>query len=150
MQLRMDGKGHAGKGEGLPGDLFILIQEESHPQLHREGNNLIYELYISFPEAVLGTSVEIPTIDGKEKQKIPPGTYPGKLIKLRGKGIPDVNGYGVGDLLIHVNVWIPQQITEEERKLLEKLQRSENFRPQQKKKGKTFFERVKQFFKGER
>jgi molecular chaperone DnaJ len=146
MQLSLSGKGNAGERGGSPGDLIILIEEEAHKELHRDGLNVAYELHISFPDAVFGTHLEVPTIDGRAKIKIPPGTQSGKIFRLKGKGFPDVNGYGKGDQLIHVNVWTPQNITNEEKEMLNKMNGSPNFKPQPGKSEKSFFEKVKEVF----
>lgn len=146
MQLSISGKGNAGERGGSPGDLIILIEEESHKDLHREGLNVAYELHISFPDAVFGTQVEVPTIDGRAKIKIPAGTQSGKIFRLKGKGFPAVNSYEKGDQLIHVNVWTPQNLTSEEKALLEKLGNSNNFKPQPDKNEKGFFDKIKEMF----
>ncbi len=146
MQLSVSGKGNAARRGGINGDLLVYISEESHPELIREENDLHYNLFISFPEAALGIPVEIPTIDGKVKVKIEPGTQPGKVLRLRGKGIPDVNGYGRGDLMVNINVWVPKNLNRDEKRLLEQLQSSENFRPVPGQHEKGFFNKVKDFF----
>ncbi len=146
MQLSLSGKGNAGERGGMPGDLIILIEEEAHVTLHRDGLNVAYDLYITFPDAVFGTSVEVPTIDGKAKIKIPAGTQSGKIFRLKGKGFPEVNGYSKGDQLIHVNVWTPQNVSSEERSILEKLGESGNFKPQPDKSEKSFFDKIKEAF----
>ena len=146
MQLSLSGKGNAGERGGAPGDLLILIEEEPHPELQRDGLNVAYDLYISFPDAVFGTSVEVPTIDGKAKIKIPAGTQSGKIFRLKGKGFPSVNSYEKGDQLIHVNVWTPQQVSNEEKAFLEKVQASDNFQPKPEKSEKGFFENVRDIF----
>lgn len=146
MQLSLSGKGNAGERGGAPGDLIILIEEEAHKELQRDGLNVAFELHISFPDAAFGTNVEVPTIDGRAKIKIPPGTQSGKIFRLKGKGFPDVNGYAKGDQLIHVNVWTPQNLTNEEKEALEKLNVSPNFKPQPGKSDKSFFDRVKEVF----
>lgn len=146
MQLSMSGKGNAGERGGAPGDLIILIEEEAHKELQRDGLNVAYELHISFPDAVFGTQVEVPTIDGRAKIKIPAGTQSGKIFRLKGKGFPDVNGYSRGDQLVNVNVWTPQNLTTEEKSMLEKLNGSPNFKPQPGKSEKSFFDRVKEVF----
>lgn len=146
MQLSMSGKGNAGERGGAPGDLLILIEEEPHPELHRDGLNIAFDLHISFPDAVFGTQVEVPTIDGKAKIKIPPGTQSGKIFRLKGKGFPSVNSYDKGDQLIHVNVWTPQNLTAEEKAVLEKLQTADNFQPNPEKSEKGFFEKVRDIF----
>jgi molecular chaperone DnaJ len=146
MQLSMSGKGNAAPRGGINGDLLILIEEEEHPELKREGNNLIYHLFISFPDAALGTQAEIPTIDGKVKIKIDPGTPGGKMLRLKGKGLPEVNGYGKGDLLVDVNIHTPSNLSAEEKKLMESLKESKNFQPNPNKKEKSFFDRMKEYF----
>ncbi|MCY4778984.1 molecular chaperone DnaJ [Sphingobacterium sp. UT-1RO-CII-1] len=146
MQLSMSGKGNAAPRGGVPGDLIIAIEEIPHETLKRDGINVIYDLYINFADAALGTSVEIPTIDGKAKIKIEPGTQGGKILRLKGKGIPEVNSYHTGDQLVYVNVWTPKAVSAEERSLLEKLKSSANFKPQPGKSEKSFFERIKEYF----
>ncbi len=146
MQLSMNGKGNAGERGGANGDLIILIEEEAHAQLHRDGLNVAFDLHISFPEAVFGTSIEVPTIDGKAKIKIPPGTQSGKIFRLKGKGFPAVNSYEKGDQLIHVNIWTPQHVSAEEKLMLEKMQESDNFTPKPEKGDKSFFDKVREMF----
>jgi len=146
MQLSMSGKGNAGPRGGIPGDLIIAIEEAEHAHFKREGNNIYYELYLNFADAAIGTSSEVPTLEGKAKVKIDAGTQAGKVLRLKGKGIPDVNGYGKGDLLVSVNIWTPQTLTSEEKKLLEKLKDSENFQPHPDKKNSGFFNRMKEMF----
>ncbi len=146
MQLSMSGKGNAGERGGSAGDLLILIEEEPHTELQREGMNVAYELNLSFPDAVFGTNAEVPTIDGKARIKIPAGTQSGKIFRLKGKGFPEVNGYNRGDQLIYVNIWTPQNINSDEKAMLEKLAKSENFQPQPGKGDKSFFDRVREAF----
>jgi molecular chaperone DnaJ len=146
MQMTVNGKGNAPRRGGINGDLLVVIDEEEHPDLIREGNDLIYNLFISIPDAVLGTHVEVPTVDTNVKIKIEPGTQPGKILRLRGKGLPEVNGYGRGDLLVNVNVWIPKNVTKEESKQVEKFRESANFIPDPDKNDKGFFERMKGYF----
>ena len=146
MQLSLSGKGNAGERGGAPGDLLIVIEEEAHKELHRDGLNVAYELHITFPEAAFGTTVEVPTIDGRAKIKIPAGTQSGKIFRLKGKGFPEVQGYQRGDQLVHVNIWTPQNLTVEERGMLEKMNDSPNFKPQPGKSEKSFFEKVKEVF----
>ncbi len=146
MQMTVAGKGNAARRGGINGDLLVLIDEEEHPDLIREGNDLIYNLFISVPDALLGSQVEVPTIDNKVKIKIEPGTQPGKILRLRGKGVPDVNGYGKGDLLVNVNVWIPKNLSHEEAKIIEKLKESGTFTPKPDKNDKGFFERMRGYF----
>ena len=146
MQLSMSGKGNAAPRGGVPGDLIILIEEIEHETLKRDGFNIVYDLYISFADAALGASVEVPTIDGKAKLKIDAGTQAGKILRLKGKGIPEVNSYHRGDELIYVNIWTPKALSKEERELVERLQTSPNFKPQPGKGEKSFFERMKEYF----
>lgn len=147
MQLNLSGKGNAGERGGAPGDLIILIEEEQHGQLQRDGLNVVFDLYISFPDAVFGTQLEVPTIDGKAKIKIPAGTQSGKIFRLKGKGFPSINNhYEKGDQLIHVNVWTPQHVSSEEKQALEKMQQSGNFEPKPEKNEKSFFDKVKEMF----
>ena len=138
MQLSMGGKGNAVKHNGIPGDLLILVEEEPHPELIRDENDLVYNLLLSFPTAAIGGAVEIPTIDGKVKVKIEAGTQPGKVLRLRGKGLPSVNGYGTGDLLVNVSVYVPETLSKEEKSTLEKLEESKNFKPSTSIKEKIF------------
>src|SRR5450631_1716701 len=146
MQLSVSGKGNAGERGGSSGDLIVLIEEEVHPELQRDGINVAFDLYISFTDAVFGTQIEVPTIDGKAKIRIPPGTQSGKIFRLKGKGFPSVNSYEKGDQLIHINVWTPQQVSPEEKTTLEKLGESPNFQPRPDKNEKSFFEKVKEMF----
>lgn len=146
MQLSIAGKGNAGERGGSNGDLIVLIEEEAHPQLHRDGLNVAFDLHISFPDAVFGTQVEVPTIDGRAKIKIPAGTQSGKIFRLKGKGFPHVNSYEKGDQLIHVNIWTPQHVSAEEKTMLEKMNRSNNFEPKPEKNDKSFFDKVREMF----
>jgi molecular chaperone DnaJ len=146
MQLSMNGKGNAGERGGANGDLIVLIEEEAHAQLHRDGLNVAFDLHITFPEAVFGTQVEVPTIDGKAKIKIPAGTQSGKIFRLKGKGFPSVNSYEKGDQLIHVNIWTPQHVNSDEKAMLEKMQDSNNFQPKPEKGDKSFFDKVREMF----
>jgi molecular chaperone DnaJ len=147
MQMTVSGKGNAARRGGVNGDLLVMIQENPHPDLIRDGNDLLYNLHISIPQASLGAAVEIPTIENKVKIKIEAGTQPGKILRLRNKGLPDVNGYSKGDLLVSINVWIPKNLTREEHKLIEKLGESANFIPHPDKSEMNFFERMKGYFK---
>ncbi|MBR9919834.1 MAG: molecular chaperone DnaJ [Bacteroidetes bacterium] len=146
MQLSMSGKGNAGLRGGPAGDLLINITEKPHEHLQRDGQNLIFDLYLNFADASLGTSVEVPTIDSLVKIKVPAGTQSGKIFRLKGKGLPSVQSYGKGDQLIHVNVWTPKKLNDEEKKLLEKMREMPNFKPQPGKSDKSFFEKMKDFF----
>lgn len=146
MQLSVTGKGNAARRGGINGDLIVLIDEEPHEDLIREGNDLIYNLFISIPDAILGSNVEVPTLDGKVRIKIDPGTQGGKILRLRGKGLPDVNGYGKGDLLVNVNVWVPKNLTREEQKMIEQYRNSQTFIPKPDADDKGFFDRVKNYF----
>ena len=146
MQLSVGGRGNAGERGGPNGDLIVLVEEEQHEELHRDGLNVAFELYISFTDAVFGTQLEVPTIDGKAKIKIPAGTQSGKIFRLKGKGFPGVNSYEKGDQLIHVNVWTPQHLTAEEKTMLDKLNASPNFQPKPDKNERGFFDRVREMF----
>jgi molecular chaperone DnaJ len=146
MQLSMSGKGNVGERGGAPGDLIILIEEEAHPYLQREGLNIAFDLYISFPDAVFGTQTEVPTIDGKAKIKVPAGTQSGKIFRLKGKGFPSINSHERGDQLIQINVWTPQNISDTEKIVLEDLKESENFKPRPDKNDKSFWEKIRETF----
>ena len=145
MQLSMRGKGNAARHGGVNGDLLILIEEEPHPDLIRDDCDLIYNLLLTVPQAALGASVEVPTVDGKAKVKIEPGTQPGKVLRLRNKGLPSVNGYGTGDLLVNVSVYIPENLSAAETKALTDLANAENFQPNKTVKDKLF-SKFKHFF----
>ncbi|MBC6993193.1 molecular chaperone DnaJ [Neolewinella lacunae] len=146
QQLSMRGKGNAGRRGGPAGDLLINIEEKPHEFLQRDGQKLIFDLYLNFADAALGTSVEVPTISGRVKVKIPAGTQAGKIFRLRGKGLPALQGYDTGDQLIHVNLWTPKNLTKEETELLVRMREMDNFKPQQEKGEKGFFERMKEYF----
>ena len=146
MQLSVTGKGNAGPKDGIPGDLIVLVEEIPHDRIKRDGTNLLYDHYLSFVDAALGSSAEIPTVSGKVKITIEPGTQSGKVLRLKGKGIPNIHGYGTGDFLIYINVWTPQKLSKEEKAMLEKLKDAENFRPNPTSKDKGFFERMKDYF----
>jgi len=146
MQLSISGKGNAARRGGLNGDLLVIIEEEPHSELIRDNNDLIYNLYLSIPQAILGTPIEIPTLEGKVKIKIEPGTQPGKILRLKGKGLPDINTGKVGDLLVFVNVWIPEKLTREEQKLIENLIDSPNFKPNPSKDDRSFISRMRNIF----
>ncbi|WCL82316.1 molecular chaperone DnaJ [Saprospira sp. CCB-QB6] len=150
MQLSMSGKGNSGMNGGPAGDLLINIQEKEHELFARDGNNIHYELDVNFADLVLGTAVEVPTLTGKVKVTLPAGTEGGKVFRLRGKGLPSLRGYGQGDQLIHVKVWVPQNISSEERRALEKMRDSKNFIPNAKEKGgrKGFLDRLRDVFGG--
>jgi molecular chaperone DnaJ len=147
MQLSVSGKGNMGPKGGIAGDLIVVIEEEEHEHLKRDGLNLLYDLHISFTDAVLGGNAEIPTVGGKVKVKIEEGTQGGKVLRLKGKGIPELNGYRTGDLLANVNIWTPQKLSKNERDVIEKLRDSKNFHPQPTEKDKGFFERMKDQFR---
>jgi len=146
MQLNLSAKGNAGERGGAPGDLIILIEEEPHKELQRDGMNVAYDLHISFTDAVFGTQLEVPTIDGRAKIKIPAGTQSGKIFRLKGKGFPAVNSYQKGDQLIHVNVWTPQNVSAEEKTMLEKMSQSSNFKPHPDKSDKSFLDKMRELF----
>lgn len=146
MQLNVRGEGNAGPFGGVPGDLLVVIEEVEHDALKRNGNNLHYDLYLNFADAALGASAEVPLVSGRAKIKVEPGTQSGKIVRLRGKGLPSVNAYGNGDLLVNIVVWTPQQLTEDEKAALEKLRESENFKPNPTHRDKGFFQKVKEMF----
>src|SRR5690606_27073178 len=146
MELKVSGKGNDAPGNGIPGDLIVLIEEERHPKLQREGDNLHYDMYISYPEAVLGTSKEIDTVTGKVRIKVEAGVQSGKILRLRGKGIPNINGYGRGDLLVHVNVWTPKELNKQQKDFFESMMNDDNFTPRPESSDKSFFEKVKDMF----
>ena len=145
MQLSMSGKGNAARRGGINGDLLIIVEEEQHPDLIRDENDLIYNLFLSFPTAALGGSVEVPTVDGIAKMKIEPGTQPGKVLRLRNKGLPSVHGYGTGDLLVNVNVYVPEKLSAKETKIMKEWETSSNFEPSKDAK-KTVFSKFKKMF----
>ncbi len=146
MQLSMSGKGNVPTRGGIPGDLLIVIEEEEHPELKRDGNNLIYDLQLNFVDAVLGNAIEVPTVSGKVRITIKPGTQSGEILRLKGKGVRDINGYGVGDLLVYTTIYTPVTVSSEEKELLIRLKDSPNFTPQKVKGGKNVFEKMKDFF----
>ncbi|WP_431158741.1 molecular chaperone DnaJ [Winogradskyella poriferorum] len=146
MQLKVNSKGNDAPGNGISGDLLVLIQEEEHPTLKREGDNLHYDMYVSLPDAVLGTSKEIDTVTGKVRIKIEAGVQSGKILRLRGKGIPSINGYGKGDLLVHVNVWTPKTLSKKQKEFFEEMKNDEHFEPKPESSDKSFFEKVKDMF----
>ena len=148
MQLSMGGKGNVPVRGGVPGDLLIAIEELEHEELKRDGNNIIYDLPVNFADAVLGKDLEIPTVDGKVKIKLKNGTQAGEVLRLRGKGLPNVNGYGTGDQLVHINIFTPISVSSDERQALEKLRDSPNFTPKKGANNKTIFDKMKDFFEG--
>lgn len=146
MQLSVNGKGNAGPFNGIPGDLLVVIEEIEHDSLRRDGQNVHHEAFISFIDAALGASIEVPTIKSRAKIKIEPGTQSGKMLRLKGKGLPSVQAYGTGDQFVHINVWTPKKLSKEEQSVLEKLRDSENFAPNPDGREKGFFQRVKDMF----
>ena len=146
MQLSVTGKGNAGPFNGVAGDLIVVIEEMPHPELRRDGENLHYEAFVNFVDAVLGESIEVPTVSGKAKIKVEPGTQSGKMLRLKGKGLPSIQGYGTGDLFVHINIWTPTKVSKEEKEILEKLRGSDNFKPNPDGSEKGFFQRVKDMF----
>jgi len=146
MQLKVSNKGNDAPGNGVPGDLIVAIEEQEHEFLKREGENLHYDLYISFPEAALGVSKDIEAVNGKVRIKLEEGIQSGKILRLKGKGIPSLNSYGSGDLLIHVNVWTPKTLSKEQKQFFENAMNNENFIPSPEKSDKSFFEKVKDMF----
>ena len=146
MQLKVTGKGNEAPGNGISGDLLVAIEEKPHPTLQREGDNLHHDLYISLSDAVLGTSKEIDTVNGKVRIKIEQGVQSGKILRLRNKGIPSINSYGTGDLLVHINVWTPKTLNKEQKEFFKKMSEDDNFQPKPEKEDKSFFEKVKDMF----
>jgi molecular chaperone DnaJ len=146
MQISIRGKGNEGPMGGIPGDLLVVVEEEDNEDFERDGQNIHYQLFMNFADAALGTSAEIPSIDSKVKVKIPAGTQSGKVLRLRGKGLPSVHGGGRGDQLVHINVWTPKDLNEEEKAILEKLRSSEHFKPNPKSEEKSFFGKMRDYF----
>ncbi len=146
MQLSVGGRGNMGARGGVAGDLIVVIEETEHELLKRDGMHLYYDHYISYADAALGTQIEVPTIDGKAKVKIEAGTQSGKVLRLKAKGLPEVNSYSRGDILVNINVWTPQHLTKDEKKIMEDLREAENFKPKPSRKDKGFFERMKEYF----
>lgn len=146
MQLNVSGKGNAARRGGQNGDLLVVIEEEHNEELIRDGNNLIHHLFVNFTDAAMGTNIEVPTVDGKAKIAIKPGTQPSTILRLKGKGLPDINRYGTGDLLVYVNVWVPKHLDKEEKKTLEKLSGSKNFKPNPDDNDKNFIDRLRRMF----
>ncbi|HHT02867.1 MAG TPA: molecular chaperone DnaJ [Bacteroidales bacterium] len=146
MQISFSGLGNAGARNGVNGDLIVSVEELPHEDFERDGNNVCHQTYITVSDAILGTTIEVPTLGGKAKFKIEQGMTSGKVYRLRGKGLPDVNGYGRGDILVRVDVWIPKSYSKEEKKMLETLQKSKNFEPNPSAKEKSFFEKMKNMF----
>ena len=147
VQLKVGGKGNDAPGKNsLSGDLLVLIEEIPHETLKREGTNIHYDLYVNFSEAVLGTSKEVETVTGKVKIKIDSGTQSGKILRLKGKGLPSIERYGTGDFLIHINVWTPQELNKEQKQFFEKMSEDDNFSPNPNTSDKSFFEKVKDMF----
>jgi molecular chaperone DnaJ len=146
MQLKLSGKGNEAPGNGISGDMIVLIEVQDHPTLKREGDNLHMDLYISMPEAILGASKEIEAVGGSVRIRLESGIQSGKILRLKGKGIPRLNGYGSGDLLVHVNVWTPQTLSKEQKQFFESAKEDGNFVPDPKKSDKSFFDKVKDMF----
>ena len=146
MQLSMRNKGNAGQGGGPSGDLLINIEEKPHELFSRDGMNIVYDLFLNFADAALGTNSEVPTLTGNVKVKIPAGTQAGKIFRLKGKGLPSLQQYGKGDQLINVNIWTPKNLTAEETLMMEKMRQMPNFNPKPNSGEKGFFERMKEYF----
>jgi molecular chaperone DnaJ len=147
MQFAMKERGNAGAKGGPAGNLLITIEEIQHEHLQREGTNLHYELFINFVDAAMGTRIDVPTLEGKVRLLVPPGTQSGKTFRLEGKGLPAVQSYGTGDQLVHINIWTPKKLNDEERHLLEKLKSMPNFQPTPSREDKNFFDRIRDMFK---
>ena len=147
MQLTIQGEGHAAKNNGINGDLLVVIEEQEHQNLNRDGNNLYYTKVVSLPDAILGAEVEVPCLDGPYKIKVDPGTQSGTVLKLRGKGLPTVNGYGgTGDMYVKIAVWIPRKLDKEDKAVVESLRKKDSFKPNPTKEDKSFFDRIKDLF----
>ena len=147
MQLTIQGEGHAAKNNGISGDLLVVIEEQEHKDLKREGNNLFYTKVISLPDAILGAEVEVPCLDGAYRIKVEPGTQSGTVVRLRNKGLPTVNGYGgVGDMYVKLAVWVPKKLNKSEKEIIESLRSSESFKPDPSKEDKSFFDKLKDLF----
>ena len=147
MQMTITGEGHAAKNNGVNGDLLVVIEEQEHPNLKREGNNLYCTKIISLPDAILGAEVEVPGIDGNYKIKVEPGTQSGTVVRLRGRGLPTVNGYGgTGDLYVKIAVWIPKKLDKDDKAVIESLRNKESFKPNPSKEDKSFFDKIKDLF----
>ena len=147
MQLTLQGEGHAAKNNGINGDLLVVIEEQEHPNLKRDGNNLYYTKIISMPDAILGAEVTVPCLDGDYKIKVEPGTQSGEVVRLRGRGLPSVNGYnGTGDMYVKIAVWVPKKLSREEKAIVESLRDKDGFKPDPSKEDKSFFERLKDLF----
>lgn len=146
MQLKVTGKGNAAAGNGVSGDLIVLIEEQPHPNFIRENTHLHHDLYISISEAVLGVAKEVSILSGKVRIKLESGIQSGKTLRLRGKGLPDINGYGKGDLMVHVNVWTPKTLNREQKQFFQRMLEDDNFIPKPEKSEKSFFEKVRDMF----
>jgi molecular chaperone DnaJ len=147
MQLTVQGEGHAAKNNGINGDLLVVIEEQEHPNLKRDGNNLYYTKIVSLPDAILGAEVEVPCLDGPYKIKVEAGTQSGTVIRLRGKGLPTVNGYGgTGDMYVKIAVWIPRKLNKDEKAMFESIKQNDSFKPNPSKEDKSFFDRIKDLF----
>ena len=146
MQLRVSGKGNSGPMGGPAGDLFVLIEEIESDELKRDGENLHFDLYISIPDAILGTQVEVPTISAKARIKIDAGVQSGKILRLKGKGLPRIEGYGRGDILVHINIWTPKNLSSEQKKTIENLRDQKEFAPEPGRNEKSFFDKMREMF----
>ena len=147
MQLTVQGAGHAARNNGINGDLLVVIEEQEHPEIKREGNNLYYTKIVSMPDAVLGAEVEVPCLDGTYKIKVEPGTQSGTVVRLRGRGLPTVNGYGgTGDMYVKIAVWIPKKLDKADKAVIESLRGKESFRPDPSKDDRSFFDKIKDLF----
>ena len=146
MQLSMHGQGNAGPHGGVNGDLIIQVEEVPHELFERQDSNLFYNAFVTYADAALGASIEIPTLSGKVRVKIEQGTPSGKVIRLKGKGLPDLNGYSRGDMLVSINVWVPKSVTKEEKAMLEQLNSHPNFQPNPSKQERGFFDKMKDLF----
>ena len=146
MQLTVRGEGHAAARGGVNGDLLVIIEEQPHAQLKRQGSDLFYTRVISVPDAILGAEIQIPTLDGPYKMKIDSGTQSGTVLRLRGRGMPSVNSYGKGDLYVKILVWIPRKLSRSEKEALEKIKDSNAFKPDPNRDDRELFEKESKYF----
>lgn len=148
MYVKVRGQGNAGLKGGQTGDLIVEIEEKGHELFERDGDNLIHALFISFPEAAMGVKAQVPTINGKKVAfPIKAGTQPGTVVRLRGKGLPNVNGGSFGDMLVHINVWVPNNVSSKEKEVLSQLNESDNFQPNPTAEQRSFFNKIREYFR---
>ena len=146
--IPLQGQGNAGRRGGPDGDLLVVIGEKEHPNFTRNGDDILYDLFVSFPTAVLGGEVEVPTLTGRARLTVEPGTPGGRMLRMRERGIPHLNGYGKGDQLVRINVWVPTKLTAKEKEALNELSTLEHITPteEDRKTSKSFFSKVRDAF----